>query len=282
MVDWPITFECNNNCISCIYDMDKMSFPTPNAEEIKKVIDSISPEGILCMTGGEPTIRKEFLSFLKYAKKRNPNMNIFVVTNGRMFYYKKFVEKTVSVGLRNLRIGIAIYGHNEKVHDSITRISGSFKQTVKGAENLISKGIPVELRVIVNRMNYKNLENISNYITEKLSGTSRVVFINMKYTGNAYKNRKLVFVNYKDLVPYAERAADSLMKKNIDVRFFHFPFCTIKKKYWKIAKGVTKQKRELMFVKTCKKCKVKEECPMIWKGYWALAGEDEFKAITNP
>jgi His-Xaa-Ser system radical SAM maturase HxsC len=282
MVDWPLTFRCNNNCISCIFNLDvveKLKPLDPPERQIRKVINSVKNGDILCMTGGEPTIRKEFFKFLRYAKKRNPEMEVFVVSNGRMFYYKNFVEKMVGIGLKNLKMGIALYGHDTNVHDAITRIPGSFEQTIGGIKNLIKCGVPVELRVIVSKMNYRHLVDIANYVARNLDKIYRVVFINMKYTGNAYINRKVLFVRYSEVVPYAEKAAEILLKKNIEVKMFHFPLCTIKKKYHKLAKGVTKQKSELMFVEACKRCKLKEECPMIWKSYWVLAGDNEFKAL---
>jgi len=284
MVDWPLTFKCNNNCISCINNLEmaeKLKVGNPSEETIKKVIDSVKPGETLGLTGGEPTIRKEFFKFLKYAKEKDPYMNVFIVSNGRMFCYDEFVSKMVGIGLKNLKIGIALYGHKREIHDAITRTPGSFKQTLKGIRNLIKAGIPIELRVIISTINYKHLEDMAKYIIKNLKGVFRVVFINMKYTGNAYINRKVIFVRYKDVVPYAEKAADILMKNDIEVKLFHFPLCAIKKKYWDLAKGVTKQKSELMFVDECKKCVEKDECPMIWKTYWVLAGDKEFKAIKN-
>lgn len=259
--------------------VEKLKVGNPREEQVKKVIDSVKANDILSLTGGEPTIRKEFFKFLRYAARKDPEMNVAIVSNGRMFSYKEFVDKMLKTGLKNLKFCIALYGHNQKLHDAITRTPGSFEQTIKGIKNLLERNLYVELRVIVNKINYRYLKNIANFVIKNLKDVGRVVFINMKYTGNAYINRKAIFVRYKDVVPYAEKAADILLKNNIEVKLFHFPLCTIRKKYWDLAKGVTKQKSELMFVDECKKCIKKEECPMIWKTYWVLAGDKEFKAI---
>jgi His-Xaa-Ser system radical SAM maturase HxsC len=271
--------------LSCIYNLeivDKLKIGNPQERHIKNVIDNVRSGETLSLTGGEPTIRKEFFKFLKYAKEKDPYMSIFIVSNGRMFYYREFVEKMVSIGLENLKVGIAIYGHNSELHDATTRISGSFEQTIQGIRNLIESNIPVELRIIVNKLNYIYLEDIARYITEDLKGVFRVVFINMKYTGNAYINRNALFVRYKDVVPYTEKAAGILLENGIEVKLFHFPLCIIDKRYWDLAKGVTKQESELMFVEACNECKMKKECPRIWKSYWILAGNKEFNAIINP
>ena len=100
MVDWPLTFKCNNNCISCIYNLEmaeKLKVGNPREEQIKKVIDSVRPGEILSLTGGEPTIREEFFKFLRYAARRDPEMNVAIVSNGRMFCYEEFVNKMLSI-----------------------------------------------------------------------------------------------------------------------------------------------------------------------------------------
>jgi His-Xaa-Ser system radical SAM maturase HxsC len=284
MVDWPLTFKCNNNCLSCIYNMEiaeKLKVGQPMEESIKKVIDGIRPGNTLGLTGGEPTIRDIFFKILRYAKKKDPEMNVFIVSNGRMFSYMEFAEKMAGIGLSNLKIGIALYGHESRIHEAVTRIPGSFEQTLKGIKNLLELGIPVELRIIVSKLNYEKLEQIVSFVAKELKGVYRVVLINMKYTGNAYINRKALFVRYGEVVPFAQKAADVLMKNDIDVKLFHFPLCTVKKRYRVLAKGVTKQESELMFVRGCGKCCMKDECPRIWKSYWVLAGGSEFRAIEN-
>ncbi len=281
MVEWPLTFKCNNNCISCIMDSritEKMGNPTFN--QIKRYIDMIPQScDTIGFTGGEPTLRKEFFEILKYARKTHPESLLFVVSNGRMFKYEWFVKKLVDLDLGNIRIGVAMYSHNPDIHDAITRSKGSFNDTYQGIKNLIKYKVRTELRIIVNKLNYKTIEDTAEFIAGNFRGIERVVFINMKYTGNAFINRDKIFVRYKELVPYVQKAVDILLKHGFETRLFHFPLCTIDKKYWDLAKGVTKQKYELCFLKVCENCKMKDVCPMIWKTYVVLAGEDEFKAI---
>ena len=281
MTDWPITFKCNNNCISCILTTTKNFDIEVPMSQIKAIIDNIKEDDYFGISGGEPTIRKEFFDILKYTRKKHPNLYIFIVSNGRMFSYKSFTKKLVDLNIGNFMIGIALYGHNKMIHEKITRAKNSFNQTVQGIKNLLSFNLPVEVRTVINKINYKFLPDIAKFIINNFSGVQRVVFINMKYTGNALKNKDKVFIRETDVVPYAEKAVDILLEKNINVKLYHFPLCIIKKKYWDLAKGVTKDKGELCFVKQCKDCKMKKECPMIWKTYVDIAGESEFRPIKS-
>ena len=284
MTDWPLTFKCNDNCISCINNTEVISkIPDPPLEQIKRVIDSIDPENdYFGVGGGEPTLRKEFFQILEYARKRHPNLYIFITTNGRMFSYKKFAKKLADLKLGNFRVAVALYGHNSKIHESITRTKGSFEQTVRGIKNLLYFGIRTEVRTIINRINYKYMEEIAEFAVKEFPTLDRFIFINMKITGNAYINRDKVLVKISKVIPYVEKAVKILRKVKIQTRLYHFPLCIIPKHLWDLAKGVTKAEiNELTFVEECKKCKMKKECPMIWKSYVALVGDKEFKAIVD-
>ena len=284
MTDWPITFRCNNNCISCILDTHFYSRLQSDIP-LKQIIDVIGSmkekNNYLGVSGGEPTLRKEFFDILSYARKKHPDLYIFIVTNGRMFSYKSFTKKLADLDLGNYMVGVALYGHNREIHEKITRARNSFKQTVKGIKNLLSFNIPTEVRIIISKLNYKILPKISEFIVNNFKGVDRVVFINMKYTGNAFLNRNKIFVRVRDVAPYAEQATDILLESGFNTRLYHFPLCIIKRKYWDLAKGVTKDKRELCFAPQCKECIKKQDCPMIWKTYFELAGAEEFKPIKN-
>lgn len=249
--------------------------------QIKNVIDSVPENDSLCLTGGEPTLRREIFDILRYAREKHPNLYIFLVTNGRLFAHQEFTKRLVDLNLKNFMVGIAFYGHTKKLHEEITQTPKSYEEFVIGTKNLLKYGINVELRIIVNKINYKYMPDIAEFICREFQRVKRIVFVNMKYTGNAFIHRKKIFIKISESNPYVEKAVDILLKKGFNVRLFHFPFCTIKEKYWKLAKGVTKQTVELMFVKVCDHCEMKEECPRIWKTYYTLAGDKEFNPIKK-
>jgi His-Xaa-Ser system radical SAM maturase HxsC len=275
----PLTFCCNNNCISCIID-SRLSHRHLPWKEIKGRIKGIPKScDTVGITGGEPTISPDFFRSMSLLRDTRPDILVFLVSNGRMFSYPEFTKRFHKIGIRNLRIGIAIYSHDPRIHDSITMCDGSWNQTVEGIKNLLMLGIRVELRIIVSKLNFSSLNKTAEFISMNLKGVERVVFINMKYTGNAFLNRKKIFVRYGKLVPHVTKASDILLRTGIPVKLFHFPLCTLSRKYRSLAKGVTKQKSELAFTDACKTCSSRGDCPMIWKTYLTLTGEDEFGPI---
>ena len=253
----------------------------PFMSQIKNVIDKVPEKEILGFTGGEPTLREEFLEILQYAREKHPKKFIFVVSNGRKFSDREFTKKLANLKLEPIRFGIALYGHQAEIHDKITRAKGSFDETVLGVKNLLKNGFNVELRILVEKLNYQNMEDIARFIVKNFKGLERVVFINLKYTGNAFINRHAVFVRYSKAVPFVQNAADILLKNGFEVKLFHFPLCIIDKKYWPRAEGTTKQEMELTLLKKCELCAVKDRCPKIWKSYLPLAGTKEFQPILK-
>jgi hypothetical protein len=156
---------------------------------------------------------------------------------------------------------------------------GSWSQTVQGIRNLLKLKTRVELRIIVNKLNHSSLSETASFIARNLSDVERVVFINMKYTGNAFRNRRRIFVRYSEAVSGVTGAVNILRRAGIEVRLFHFPLCTLPDRYRDMARGVTKHKGELSFTEACKECRFRGDCPMVWKSYLVLAGDGEFRAL---
>ncbi len=292
MPDFVIAFKCNNNCISCINNTDNTSLLnlTLSHKDILDFINNLDKSTkYIAFTGGEPTIRKDLFTILKHTRNTNKDLYILLLSNGRMFAYKDYCKKLNSLKLNYgetpytdlFRIGIPLYSHKEEIHDKITRINGSFQQTVRGIKNLLEYNFKIELRIIVNKINYKDLPKTAEFIAKEFPNLDRVVFINMKITGNAFKNRKQVLIKYSQGIPFVQKAVDILEKNKMPVRLFHFPLCIIDKKYWNIARGITKDEWDLSFAPQCEKCIVKNKCPRIWKSYVYAVGTHEFKPIVK-
>lgn len=138
-------YECNNNCVSCVYYGTAQKLRRERGDfglstrAIQKIIRESKEEGMhnLILSGGEPTIRKDFFGILKYA--RCAGLNISVQTNGRAFANPQFSKSIISTH-RDIPLNISLYHSNPVVHDKITKVKGSWKQTVKGLENLKQLG----------------------------------------------------------------------------------------------------------------------------------------------
>ena len=91
LVDLKVGFTCNNNCIHCVIS-DKFSERDLTLLEIQDLINGyIEQYGTiqLTLTGGEITIRKDFLDIMRFVQQKKYEGLITFVdmqTNARMLH----------------------------------------------------------------------------------------------------------------------------------------------------------------------------------------------------
>ncbi|MCL5773666.1 MAG: radical SAM protein [Firmicutes bacterium] len=98
--DLEVGTACNNNCIFCSAASRTSDFST---EQVLKLLKEHGAEGgVLCITGGEPTIRPDFLQIISTATTAGYN-NILLQSNGRAFADPELAKKVVSLGFTTFR-----------------------------------------------------------------------------------------------------------------------------------------------------------------------------------
>ncbi|MCH5138434.1 His-Xaa-Ser system radical SAM maturase HxsC [Clostridiaceae bacterium UIB06] len=257
-----LTNKCNNNCIMC---PDSLKTRTENrkipVDIIKRQIDLIDKKTpFLCITGGEPTLLKEeFIEIISYCKEKLPETEYILLSNGRMFYYKKFAEDFSKSRPKNLIIAMPIHGHSPELHDSIAGIKDSFIQTFYGIKNLYNMGEKIELRIVVNRLNYKVLSNISAMISKYFPKVLRVNFMAMEMLGNAVTNKEKVWIDFQSVQPELKKAILILLKSGITVKVYNFPLCCLDKSLWNLnVRSISDYK--IRYKDKCQSCSAIKTC----------------------
>ncbi len=171
-----ITDVCNYKCTYCLpqgYKKtpgDMRSFMS--AKEISRLSKALSELGVckIRLTGGEPTVRKDFFDILKDMKKNSNIPKVTITTNG--YQLDKIAEKLHETGLDGINISI----------DSLSR--ETFKK-LTGHDRLpeILEGIK-----ILQRLNFKNIK--VNAVLLKGINDSCDEF---EKFGNFIKNNKIDF-----------------------------------------------------------------------------------------
>ena len=257
-----VTNQCNSNCIMCP-DSDVVRNTKENPD-IKKLLEQVKciPDDTshITITGGEPgLLRENLLKLLEECKIDLPNTEFLLLTNGRIFADKNFTEKIKKVIPENIRVAIPIYADNEKLHDGITRAKGSFKQAVLGIKRLIENNIDVEIRIVVLKKNYQYLEDIAKFIVQEFPEAKIVNIMALEMTGNAYKNREQVWINFTDVKEYLYKACITIIKAGIIVNLYNFPLCNLDERLYSIAhKSITDYK--IRYKEQCEECLAKENC----------------------
>lgn len=257
-----VTNQCNSNCIMCPdSDVVRNTRENPNIKTILEHIECIPDDTEhITITGGEVGILKgDFIKVLEKCKNCLPNTNFLVLTNGRVFSVEQYTEKVADVIPNNIRFAIPIYAANYQLHDEITRVSGSFKQAIEGIHNLINKKINIEIRIVVLKKNYKELENIANFIVRNMPQVDMVNIMALEMTGNAFKNKEQVWINFSDVGSYLYKACMKLIKNGIVTNLYNFPLCCIDERLYSISrKSITDYK--VRYKEQCEECNGKDCC----------------------
>lgn len=276
-----LTFKCNDNCISCIMPKNNRKYNKNLKSIIIKANSILKNSDHIDFNGGEPTISPFLFNILRYVLKKRPDIEIGLISNIRRFADKNYLDEMLKLKIKNLKIITTLYAHNSKLQNAITRTPNHFEQKMKAFQNLVNNNIKIEIRIVINSMNYKFLENISKFIIKKFNNKEifRIIFINMKIYGIAFDNRNFIVPKIKKIIPFLKKGVKILNEKKFEISIYHFPHCILPQKLWKFSKGITAELSEISFLDKCYKCKMKMECSGIWAGYINLFGENEFKPI---
>ncbi len=298
-------YACNNSCVMC-YFYDKLGTATDlSTEDAKKNILLAKKKGVsrLVLTGGEPTIRNDFLALVDYAVRLGISQ-IEVQTNGRMFYYEEFVKKIADIQKGNNNVGflVPLYGHNERVHDAITMSPGSFNQTVKGIKNLLKYKQRFIAKTVIMKPNYKYLPEIVKLFTDLKVKRIRITTICVP-SRNASKRIRGTLPRFKESIPYLYRTLESLdEKERSKISLGSIQLCLIreyenlvsekvsdkiiiskrpgeKMKEMEVPKNTVMDAQDKTKLEKCRKCRLFSKCGGIWKEYVKMYGEGEFTPV---
>ena len=141
-----ITDVCNFKCGYCLpngYQKDKSDNRTfINIEEIGRLAKGLSELGVckIRLTGGEPTVRKDFFDIVKILKNKSGIKKIVITTNG--YQLNKIATKIAESGLDG--INISIDSLDRKVFKNITG-HDRLLEILEGIKNL-------------QKLNFKNIK----------------------------------------------------------------------------------------------------------------------------
>jgi len=210
-MDLALTYRCQNNCVHC-YAGGPHETPELNADQWKKVINKLHSIGIpiLTFTGGEPTLREDLPELLRYAQEKGIVTGL--ITNGRKLKNKRYVQKLVDAGLDFVQI--TIESHDPSIHDLITSVKGSWRETVEGIKNMVPTPIYATTNTTLNKHNANGFLETIEFLHDL--GVNVFGCNSLIYSGNASKiadEFALTIDKLKELLPRIERKAHELGMK---------------------------------------------------------------------
>jgi len=227
--DLKLGYTCNNHCIHCVIEDSKRTLLAKHlpvdisTQEALALLKTELAKGLnsVTITGGEATIRKDLTEILEFCF--NNALKVTLQTNGRLLTQKNIQKMLLKES--NITLVIALHGTIPEIHDVITRVPGSFHETMSGIRFAIGNNIPVIIKTVISKVNMKNLPLFVPFmVSEHLSD------INMAFPhaqGAARINFDMVVPQYTILRPYILDLANRAKEAKINLSFETIPFCIL-------------------------------------------------------
>lgn len=135
-VHWELTYRCNELCVHCYnpgaaHSADEKPRRETNelsTQEARQLLHDLVDLGVfrLTLSGGEATLRADFVELLAYA--RQLGFQVVIYTNGLKMQPELMVQ---IADLYPSSVEISIHSANADQHDAMTRVPGSFEKSMK-------------------------------------------------------------------------------------------------------------------------------------------------------
>jgi len=293
-------FACNcrcSGCFSCSAD--------PNLQmgwdEVLRWLRYGRSKGArdLWLSGGEPTIRRDFLRTLKAAKKLGYR-RIKVQTNGMMFAYETFADRAVAAGMNE--VNLLLKSLDAKTHDALNRTPGSHKLLHDGLQRLREARLPdgskvrLEGDILMTSRNYQELPELVQWYCEQ-----GVVHFNIwlfSLVDQGVRDLRRLVPKLRDCMPLMTRAHDIATAHGATLCSLNTPYCVVPPSHWQMqfdATGMellvvnpgnqafmlqTSSIEQGVFGPACDRCAVRNACHGIRSDYLDVHGDTEIRALT--
>ncbi len=159
---------CNNRCLFCYQRgyREVAGYPKWMArDEVRSRIRWGAANGFdeVSFTGGEPTIRPDFLELVRFAREEGFR-RVAVTTNGWRLGQPGFFHDAVEAGLTSM--GVSIHGPDAATHDGLTGREGSFARAIQAVHNAVrthgtDRVVRLNTFTLVNRRNVDRLVDLA-------------------------------------------------------------------------------------------------------------------------
>lgn len=160
-----LTLRCNERCIHCGSRCSTLSGEELTFEQYKNFLGKVkrdfgTQDIQLCITGGEPLLRKDFFDIMEYAHSLGFHWGM--TSNGTLIDGKT-AERLEECGMGT--VSVSLDGMKES-HDRFRRTPGGWDAAVRGINALIDRNAfkHVQVTTVVHKDNIDELEELYNYL----------------------------------------------------------------------------------------------------------------------
>jgi len=153
VAQWELTTKCNLDCIHCCIKNEDQNCEL-TLDEIKDIFIQLKAANCMIQrfSGGEAFLRKDIFRILELARKMQ--FGVMVLSNGTL-QDRSDIKKLKKIGI--LEMQVSLYGATAAMHDSITKVKGSFDKTMNTIRLLKEYKVPFHIAAISFNKNFDEL-----------------------------------------------------------------------------------------------------------------------------
>ncbi len=154
-----ITYRCNERCVHCYLDdahetQGKSELTFRDYQNLLNEAHELGCFRVL-ITGGEISVRPDFMDIAEYAAEKGMLVDLY--TNGLSISDRQFQR---ICAMKPNSVSVSLYGGDSRIHDSITKVAGSFDKTLRFAMMLKCAGIDVFIKSVAMKQNAESMESL--------------------------------------------------------------------------------------------------------------------------
>lgn len=220
-----INLDCDNRCIFCSHHFgeEHSSKDFIGKMEIRLLKETMkfreSGYSEIEISGSDPLQYDKIANLAGWLKDTGFSY-VEILTHGRNLYDAELVKSLMNAGVDELRI--PLYGADAETHDSVTKSERSFRETMKGLNNVkrYAPGMKLTLTTLTLKQNTGQLLKMARFFSE--------------YSGNivfGYPHLRKKIDHRKFAVPFHEMRNElvSLIKfrerNSLNIGFLDIPCC---------------------------------------------------------
>ena len=197
-----------------------------------------------------------------------------------------------------IRFVVAVHGPHGEIHDRVTRVPGSFEQTISAIQALTEAGEKVTGKVVLSYLNYTTQAQILRVLAD--AGVRRVNFTFPHGLGNAGKDFTGVVPRYSEVMPHLHDALEVARSLDVEMITEAIPLCLLgtaadrasedlyRRHFLSEVRQLDQGPRDWSSDRvhegkakpeSCGNCRLNPRCEGVWKEYLEAYGGEELVPV---
>lgn len=157
-----LTYRCNEACLHCYLPETQGVTPARKHDELSaaewgRVLQEMADAGTfyLILSGGEVLLKDDFAGILRRARELAFSVEIF---SNATLVTPQVADFWAEMGVT--LVGVSIYSPEAVWHDRVTKLKGSFADTIRGVALLKERGVAVKLKTPLMKLNWRHYKSL--------------------------------------------------------------------------------------------------------------------------